>query len=97
MKILFKDGASSFVADAQVNDYKRMGWHEAWEGVCPPPADGLPDDGTPDDGMQDLNPEENPPVPDDAGGDPFTCPVCGKEYARKASLDKHIAEKHPEV
>lgn len=88
MKILFKDGASSFVADAQVDDFKRMGWHEAGEGVCPPPPDGLPD----------LNPEEDPPVSgDETGEDPFTCPVCGKEYARKASLDKHIAEKHPEV
>lgn len=93
MKILFKDGASSFVADAQVDDFKRMGWHEAGEGACPPLPDGLPDDGIPA-----LNPKGDPLVPsDETSGAPFTCPVCGKEYARKASLDKHIAEKHPEV
>ena len=24
----------------------------------------------------------------------FICPVCGKEYASEASLNKHIKEKH---
>lgn len=27
----------------------------------------------------------------------YVCPHCGKEYKSKASLDKHIASKHPEA
>lgn len=43
------------------------------------------------------------PVPTEAGEPPvqaaeeYTCPVCGKGYKSQASLDKHIASKHPEA
>lgn len=43
------------------------------------------------------------PVPTEAGEAPvqaseeYTCPVCGKGYKSQASLDKHIASKHPEA
>ena len=32
--------------------------------------------------------------PENQTADQFACPVCGKAYAKKAYLEKHMAEKH---
>lgn len=97
-----------FVADALVTAYRNRGYYVEGEEVTPPPpadpegqaASGGQIDPEGQDATEDQeDPEEpetaEPPAdPEGQSGNQFICPICGKSYAKKAYLDKHMAEKH---
>lgn len=105
MVLMIKGNASEYVPDAFIEDYRKNGYVVTGEEVKPLPKEGndpdndgkKPDDVTPeDDGKKPDESDPNNGTADDTKvSDKFVCPHCGKEYAKKAYLDKHVAEKHP--
>lgn len=92
-----------FVADALVSTYRNRGYRVEGEEVAPPPS-GDPEEQTAPEGQVASEGQTAPDDAEDAAIAPvepeeqtanqFVCPVCGKAYAKKAYLDKHMAEKH---
>lgn len=99
-----------FVADALVSAYQNRGYRVYGEEVAPPPSGDpekhtVPEGQTNPEGQgaseRQTAPEDTENATGETAGDPenqtadqFTCPVCGKAYAKKAYLEKHMAEKH---
>lgn len=110
MKKMTNGKGIRYVSDALVSTYRNRGYHVEGEEVTPhPPGDpekqATPDGQTNPEGQGASEVHTAPDDTENAAGetawdpenqtaDQFVCPVCGKAYAKKAYLDKHMTEKH---
>lgn len=104
MKKMTNGKDTRFVADALVSAYRNRGYYVEGEEVTPPPPGGSEEQTAPEgqvepEGQNAAEGAENEitePVADseEQTANQFVCPICGKAYAKKAYLDKHMAEKH---
>ena len=104
MKLMKRGNETTHVPDCFISAYKTLGYSVVGEEdpapTAPPqieqeqvveeaPAEKM--DETPVEEIQEA-PEQV--VPEEKKETEFVCPVCGKNYSRKANLDRHIADKH---
>lgn len=102
MKMMTNGTIKRYVPDSNVETYKAMGYvvegKPAAQAPAPadttPPADGAtPANGNDEDSAEDES-EDEPETDTSPEDGKLVCPVCGKEYASKATLTRHIREKH---
>ena len=104
MKLMKRDTETTYVPDDFVSAYKTLGYSVVGEEEPAPTAPPLEEqeqvveeapaetkEVTPAEEIQEA-PEQV--VPEEKKETEFVCPVCGKNYSRKANLDRHIADKH---
>ena len=102
-----KNGTVKYVPDIFVESYRRDGYtvlgDKAVEAAPSLPAEkkAVTEDDNNIDGAEEQAVEAAPSLPAEKKADDtepkqskFICPACGKEYAKKAFLDRHIKEKH---
>lgn len=104
MKKMTNGKEIKFVADALVSTYQNRGYYMEGEELCSHPSEdtevqtsvecnaetdghGLPE-------MAESSGSDAASCLENAVENQFACPVCGKVYAKKAYLDKHISDKH---
>ena len=104
MKLMKRDTETTYVPDDFVSAYKTLGYSVVGEEEPAPTAPPQEEqeqvveeapaetkEVTPAEEIQEA-PEQV--VPEEKKETEFVCPVCGKNYSRKANLDRHIADKH---
>lgn len=104
MKLMKRDTETTYVPDDFVSAYKTLGYSVVGEEEPAPIAPPLEEqeqvveeapaetkEVTPAEEIQEA-PERV--VSEEKKETEFVCPVCGKNYSRKANLDRHIADKH---
>lgn len=104
MKLMKRDTETTYVPDDFVSAYKTLGYSVVGEEEPAPTAPPLEEqeqvveeapaetkEVTPAEEIQEA-PERV--VSEEKKETEFVCPVCGKNYSRKANLDRHIADKH---
>lgn len=104
MKLMTRDTETTYVPDDFVSAYKTLGYSVVGEEEPAPTAPPLEEqeqvveeapaetkEVTPAEEIQEA-PERV--VSEEKKETEFVCPVCGKNYSRKANLDRHIADKH---
>ena len=104
MKLMKRDTETTYVPDDFVSAYKTLGYSVVGEEEPAPTAPPLEEqervveeapaeteEVTPAEEIQEA-PEQV--VSEEKKETEFVCPVCGKNYSRKANLDRHIADKH---
>ena len=80
MILMEKDGQKKFVFDCFIPWYRADGWKAEGE------ADSV-----------QFSPETPPEqAVDETAEQTYTCPHCGKEYSKEASLKTHIRRSHAE-
>ena len=108
MVLMKRDGVSKWVPDVFVNAYRSEGYVIDGEREQVRPVHALVTENPSSiakepehvaDEHESVIPTEEEPevvVANNVTATGFVCPHCGKEYTRKAYLDKHIGEKHAE-
>ena len=104
MKLMRRDTETTYVPDCFMSAYKTLGYSVVGEEDPTPTAPPLEEqervveeapaeteEVTPAEEIQEA-PEQV--VSEEKKETEFVCPVCGKNYSRKANLDRHIADKH---
>lgn len=104
MKLMKRETETTHVPDCFVEAYKTLGYSVVGEEEPAPTAPPLEEqeqvveeapaetkEVTPAEEIQEA-PEQV--VSEEKKETEFVCPVCGKNYSRKANLDRHIADKH---
>lgn len=82
MKKMYKGTDVQYVPDCNVDLFRANGY--AVEGELPPQNTTSMGTGGENNGQENG----------DAEPDKLVCPFCGKKYASRATLDRHIEEKH---
>ena len=104
MKLMKRDTETTYVPDDFVSAYKTLGYSVVGEEEPAPTAPPLEEqeqvvEEAPAEVLKETSAEEIQEAPEQVVSEEkketeFVCPVCGKNYSRKANLDRHIADKH---
>lgn len=95
MILMVKDGEKRYIPDVAVGVYRSIGWKcdgepepVAFEEVVDEPA-AVPA------GEDDVADAPGEVVEDDVDVEKHICAHCGKEFASKAALTRHMKKEHP--
>lgn len=101
MILMEKNGQKKFVFDCCIPRYRADGWKADGEADNAHASPDAPPEQTVDEtAVTDGTAEETDVPPeqtvDETVMQTFTCPHCGKEYSKRASLKAHIRRSHAE-
>lgn len=102
MILMEKDGQKKFVFDCFIPWYRADGWKAEGEAdsvqLSPeaPPEQAVDETAVSDGTTEETDAEPEQAVDETAAGQTYTCPHCGKEYSKEASLKTHIRRNHTE-
>lgn len=104
MKLMKRGNETTHVPDCFISAYKTLGYSVVGEEesapTAPPQIEQEQDvEEAPAEVLEETSAEEIQEAPEQVVSEEkketeFVCPVCGKNYSRKANLDRHIADKH---
>jgi len=108
MKLMKRGSETEHVPDCFIDAYKTLGYSVVGEEETPPatPPQNEQEQVVPEEVIEPKetetppeDPKEEPEqvVPEEKKETEFVCKVCGKNYSRKANLDKHIEKEHKEA
>ena len=104
MKLMKRGNETTHVPDCFISAYKTLGYSVVGEEDPTPTAPPQIEqeqvvEEAPAEVLEETSAEEIQEAPEQVVSEEkketeFVCPVCGKNYSRKANLDRHIADKH---
>ena len=104
MKLMKRGNETTHVPDCFISAYKTLGYSVVGEEDPTPTAppqieqeqvvEEAPAEVLEETSAEEIQEAPEQVVPEERKETEFVCPVCGKNYSRKANLDRHIADKH---